>query len=53
VELGRRLLDAHEKLRSFAVEKVERRIARVLLRMASTTGERTTPHAQPPPKPPL
>jgi CRP/FNR family transcriptional regulator, nitrogen oxide reductase regulator len=40
VELGRRLLDAHEKLRSFAVEKVERRIARVLLRMASTTGER-------------
>ena len=40
VELGRRLQNAHEKLRSFAVEKVERRVARVLLRMASTTGER-------------
>jgi CRP-like cAMP-binding protein len=40
VELGRRLQNAHEKLRSFAVEKVERRVARVLLRMANTTGER-------------
>jgi len=40
VELGRRLQGAHEKLRSFAVEKVERRVARVLLRMANTTGER-------------
>jgi CRP/FNR family transcriptional regulator, nitrogen oxide reductase regulator len=40
VELGRRLQSAHEKLRSFAVEKVERRVARVLLRMANTTGER-------------
>jgi CRP/FNR family transcriptional regulator, nitrogen oxide reductase regulator len=40
VELGSRLLNAHEKLRSFAVEKVERRIARALLRMANTTGER-------------
>jgi CRP/FNR family transcriptional regulator, nitrogen oxide reductase regulator len=40
VELGRRLQSAHEKLRSFAVEKVERRVARVLLRMANTTGQR-------------
>jgi CRP/FNR family transcriptional regulator, nitrogen oxide reductase regulator len=40
VELGRRLQGAHEKLQSFAVEKVERRVARVLLRMANTTGER-------------
>lgn len=39
-ELGRRLLRAHETIRSMAVEKVERRVARVLLRMASTTGER-------------
>jgi CRP/FNR family transcriptional regulator, nitrogen oxide reductase regulator len=39
-ELGRRLLRAHEALRSMAVEKVERRIARVLLRMASAAGER-------------
>jgi CRP-like cAMP-binding protein len=40
VELGRRLQRAHETIRSLAVEKVERRVARVLLRMASTTGER-------------
>jgi CRP-like cAMP-binding protein len=40
VELGRRLQRAHERIRSLAVEKVERRVARVLLRMASTTGER-------------
>ncbi len=39
-ELGRRLLRAHETIRSMAVEKVERRVARVLLRMAATTGER-------------
>ncbi len=39
-ELGRRLLRAHETIRSMAVEKVERRVARVLLRMASTAGER-------------
>lgn len=39
-ELGRRLQHAHEMIRSLAVEKVERRIARVLLRMASTSGER-------------
>jgi len=39
-ELGRRLQTAHETIRSMAVEKVERRVARVLLRMANTTGER-------------
>ncbi|MFC2029382.1 Crp/Fnr family transcriptional regulator [Chloroflexota bacterium] len=39
-ELGRRLQRAHETIRSMAVEKVERRVARVLLRMASTAGER-------------
>lgn len=39
-ELGRRLQAAHETIRSLAVEKVERRVARVLLRMASTSGER-------------
>jgi CRP-like cAMP-binding protein len=39
-ELGRRLQGAHETIRSLAVEKVERRVARVLLRMANTTGER-------------
>lgn len=40
VELGRRLQHAHESIRSMAVEKVERRVARVLLRMASASGER-------------
>ncbi|MBN1661260.1 MAG: Crp/Fnr family transcriptional regulator [Anaerolineae bacterium] len=40
VELGSRLQRAHEKIRSFAVEKVERRVARALLRMAHTSGER-------------
>ncbi len=40
-ELGRRLQSAHETIRSLAVEKVERRVARVLLRLASTAGERT------------
>ena len=40
VELGRRLERAHETSRSLAVEKVERRIVRVLLRMASASGER-------------
>ena len=40
VELGRRLQRAHETIRSMAVEKVERRVARVLLRMASASGER-------------
>lgn len=39
-ELGRRLQAAHETIRSLAVEKVERRVARVLLRMASASGER-------------
>ena len=39
-ELGRRLQGAHETIRSLAVEKVERRVARVVLRMASTAGER-------------
>lgn len=39
-ELGRRLQRAHEAVRSLAVEKVERRVARVLLRMASTAGKR-------------
>jgi len=39
-ELGRRLQNAHETIRSLAVEKVERRVARVLLRLASTAGER-------------
>ena len=40
-ELGHRLQNAHETIRSLAVEKVERRVARVLLRLASTAGERT------------
>jgi CRP-like cAMP-binding protein len=40
VELGRRLQRAHESIRSMAVEKVERRVARVLLRMANSAGER-------------
>jgi CRP-like cAMP-binding protein len=40
VELGRRLQQAHETIRSLAVEKVERRVARVLLRMANSAGER-------------
>jgi CRP-like cAMP-binding protein len=39
-ELGRRLQRAHETIRSMAVEKVERRVARALLRMASASGER-------------
>jgi CRP-like cAMP-binding protein len=39
-ELGRRLQGAHEIIRSMAVEKVERRVARVVLRMANTAGER-------------
>jgi CRP-like cAMP-binding protein len=39
-ELGRRLQGAHETIRSLAVEKVDRRVARVVLRMANTAGER-------------
>ena len=37
-ELGRRLREAQETIKSMAVERVERRIARVLLRLAATTG---------------
>jgi CRP-like cAMP-binding protein len=40
VELGARLQRAHEQMRSLAVEKVDRRVARALLRMASTAGQR-------------
>jgi CRP-like cAMP-binding protein len=40
VELGHRLQRAHDTIRSMAVEKVERRVARVLLRMASASGQR-------------
>jgi len=39
-ELGRRLQSAHESIRSLAVEKVEQRIARILLRMAAAAGEK-------------
>jgi len=39
-ELGRRIQAAHETIRSLAVEKVERRIARLLLRLAAAAGER-------------
>ncbi len=46
-ELGKRLQRAHETIRSMAVEKVERRVARVLLRMASTAGERLDDAAAP------
>jgi len=37
-ELGRRLREAQETIKSMAVERVERRIARVLLKLAATTG---------------
>jgi CRP-like cAMP-binding protein len=40
LELGHRLQRAHESIRSLAVEKVERRVARVLLRMSTASGER-------------
>ena len=46
-ELGERLQRAQEMIRSMAVEKVERRVARVLLRMASTAGERLDDAAAP------
>jgi CRP-like cAMP-binding protein len=46
-ELGRRLQRAHEAIRSLAVEKVERRVARVLLRMANTAGERLESGVEP------
>jgi CRP-like cAMP-binding protein len=39
-ELGRRLQSAHETIRSLAVEKVEQRIARLLLRLAAAAGEK-------------
>jgi CRP-like cAMP-binding protein len=39
-ELGHRLQQAHETIRSLAVEKAERRVARALLRLASSAGER-------------
>ena len=39
-ELGRRLQSAHERIRSLAVEKVEQRIARILLRLAAAAGEK-------------
>jgi len=37
-ELGRRLREAQETITSMAVERVERRIARILLKLAATTG---------------
>ena len=37
-EQGRRLREAQDTIKSMAVERVERRIARVLLKLASTTG---------------
>ena len=37
-ELGRRLGEAQETIKSMAVERVERRIARTLLKLAATTG---------------
>jgi CRP-like cAMP-binding protein len=37
-EQGRRLRDAQDMVRSMAVERVERRIARILLKLAAATG---------------
>ena len=37
-ELGRRLREAQETIKSMAVEWVERRIARILSKLAATTG---------------
>ncbi len=39
--LEQRLEEAYETLRSMAVERVERRIARLLLRLAATIGKQT------------
>jgi CRP-like cAMP-binding protein len=39
--LAEQLKDAYDMIQSLAVERVERRIARVLLRLASAIGERT------------
>jgi CRP-like cAMP-binding protein len=47
-ELGQRLRRAQETIRSLAVDKVERRVARVLLRMANTAGERLEAAGAPP-----
>ncbi len=38
--LGKRLQDAYQTMLSLAVERVERRIARVLLKLAAATGQR-------------
>lgn len=37
-ELGRRLREAQDMIKSMALERVERRIARILLKLAATTG---------------
>jgi CRP/FNR family transcriptional regulator, nitrogen oxide reductase regulator len=37
-ELGKRLKDAHEMMRSLALERVERRIAHILLKLAEKIG---------------
>jgi CRP/FNR family transcriptional regulator len=39
-ELGHRLQRAHETIRSLAVEKVEQRVARLLLRLAAASGKK-------------
>jgi len=39
--LGKRLQEAYQTMMSLAVERVERRIARVLLKLAAATGQRT------------
>jgi len=38
--MGKRLKDAYDMMLSLAVERVERRIARVLLKLAAATGQR-------------
>lgn len=38
--MGKRLTDAYDMMLSLAVERVERRIARVLLKLAAATGQR-------------
>jgi CRP/FNR family transcriptional regulator len=37
-ELGRQLREAQDMIKSMAIERVERRIARILLKLAATTG---------------
>jgi CRP/FNR family transcriptional regulator len=37
--LGRRLNEAYDTIRSLAVERVERRIARLLLKLANSVGQ--------------